>query len=210
MRHAPLFTPAGQSTQLIIGATPDSDKQILNLASNLYIRNHLKRVYYSGYNPTNLYDNRLPAISTPPLKRENRLYQSDWLLRFYEFTVDEIVNDVHPNLDLELDPKLSYALRNPHLFPVDVNKADYHLLLRIPGVGVKSAKMILTARRFRRLNSENLQKMGIVMKRAKYFLTCGEINTKSVQDYNPEFMRMLLTTKTPQKGFPDALQMKLF
>ncbi|MCL2073623.1 MAG: putative DNA modification/repair radical SAM protein [Marinilabiliaceae bacterium] len=209
MRHAPLFTPAGQSTQLIIGATPDSDKQILNLSSYLYIKNQLKRVYYSGYNPTNLYDNRLPAISAPPLKRENRLYQSDWLLRFYEFTVDEIVNDNHPNLDLELDPKLSYALRNPHLFPVDVNKADYHLLLRIPGVGVKSAKMILMARRFNKLNSENLKKMGIVMKRAKYFLTCGELNSKSVQDFNPEIMRMILTTKNPPKAIPNAIQMKL-
>ena len=210
MRNAPLFTPAGQSTQLIIGATPDSDKQILHLASNLYMRNHLKRVYYSGYNPTNLYDSRLPAISVPPLKRENRLYQSDWLLRFYEFTVDEIVDDRNPNLDLELDPKLSYALRNPHIFPVDVNKADYHLLLRIPGVGVKSAKMILSARRFKRLTSENLQKMGIVMKRAKYFLTCGEINSKSVQDFKPELMRMILTTKDPKKGIQDAIQLKLF
>jgi putative DNA modification/repair radical SAM protein len=208
-RHAPLFTPGGQSTQLIIGATPDSDKQILELASNLYTTNDLKRVYYSGYNPTNLYDNRLPAISTPPLKRENRLYQSDWLLRFYEFQVEEIVNDTNPDLDLELDPKLSYALRNPHLFPVNVNKADYHLLLRIPGLGVKSAKMIVNARRYRRLTSENLSKMGVVMKRAQYFQTCGELNSHSVQDFKPEFMRMLLTTKTTKKGVPDALQLKI-
>ena len=207
-RKVPLFTPAGQSTQLIIGATPDSDKRILTLASNLYTRNNLKRVYYSGYNPTNLYDKRLPAISAPPLCRENRLYQSDWLLRFYEFTVDEIVNDSQPDLDLELDPKLGYALRNPHLFPIDVNKADYHLLLRIPGVGVKSAKMILLARRYRRLTSENLTKMGVVMKRAKYFLTCNELSSTSVQDYKPEFMRMLLITNTHKKGNPDALQMK--
>ncbi|MDR2928612.1 MAG: putative DNA modification/repair radical SAM protein [Cytophagaceae bacterium] len=205
----PLFTPAGQSTQLIIGATPDSDRQILSLASSLYRHSDLKRVYYSGYNPVNLKDNRLPVLEKPPLKRENRLYQSDWLLRFYEFTVDEIVNETHPYLDQELDPKLSYALRNPHLFPIDVNKADYHLLLRIPGVGVKSAKMIVMARQHRNLNSDNLTKMGVTMKRARYFLTCNELPSPSVQDFKPEFMRMLLTANIRKKGIPDALQMKL-
>lgn len=210
MRHAPLFTPAGQSTQLIIGATSDSDKQILSLTSNLYTQKGLKRVYYSGYNPTNLYDKRLPALAAPPLRRENRLYQSDWLLRFYEFKVDEIVNDAHPDLDLEIDPKLSYALRNPHIFPVDVNKADYHMLLRIPGVGVKSAKMIIAARAYRRLNSDNLAKMGIVMKRARYFLTCNELSSPSVQDLKPEYIRSLITMNSSKKREPDAIQLNIW
>ncbi len=210
LRHAPLFTPAGQSTQLIIGATPDTDKQILSLASNLYHQNGLKRVYYSGYNPTNLYDSRLPALSAPPLRRENRLYQSDWLMRFYEFRVDEIVNDEHPELELEIDPKLSYALRNPHLFPVDVNKADYHLLLRIPGVGVKSAKMIIAARGYRRLNSENLAKLGVVMKRARYFLTCNELTAATVQDLKPEYVRAILTSPVKKGRVPDAIQLNLW
>jgi predicted DNA-binding helix-hairpin-helix protein len=167
-------------------------------------------VYYSGYNPTNLYDSRLPALSAPPLRRENRLYQSDWLMRFYEFSVDEIVNDEHPELDLEIDPKLSYALRNPHLFPVDVNKADYHLLLRIPGVGVKSAKMIIAARGFRRLNSENLAKLGVVMKRARYFLTCNELTAATVQDLKPEYVRAILTSPVKKGRVPDAIQLNLW
>lgn len=210
MRKAPMFTPAGQSTQLIIGATPDSDRQILTLASGLYTQNSLKRVYYSGYNPTNLYDKRLPALADPPLRRENRLYQADWLLRFYQFGVNEIVNDTNPDLDLEIDPKLGYALRNPHLFPIDVNRADYHMLLRIPGVGVKSAKMILAARRFRRLNSANLQKIGVVMKRAQYFITCNELPAASVQDLSPERVRSILTMSERRKQLPDAVQLGLW
>jgi putative DNA modification/repair radical SAM protein len=210
MRKAPIFTPAGQSTQLIIGATPDTDRQILTLASGLYTQNSLKRVYYSGYNPTNLYDKRLPALAAPPLRRENRLYQADWLLRFYQFGVNEIVNDTNPDLDLEIDPKLGYALRNPHLFPIDVNRADYHMLLRIPGVGIKSAKMILAARRFRRLNSANLQKIGVVMKRAQYFITCNELPAASVQDLSPERVRSILTMSERRKQLPDAVQLGLW
>ncbi|MBN1988086.1 MAG: putative DNA modification/repair radical SAM protein [Bacteroidales bacterium] len=210
MRKSPVFTPAGQSTQLIIGATPDSDRQILTLASGLYTQKSLKRVYYSGYNPTNLYDKRLPALAAPPLRRENRLYQADWLLRFYQFGVNEIVNDTNPDLDLEIDPKLGYALRNPHLFPIDVNRADYHMLLRIPGVGVKSAKMILAARKFRRLNSANLQKIGVVMKRAQYFITCNELPAASVQDLSPERVRSILTMSERRKQLPDAVQLGLW
>ena len=210
MRKAPMFTPAGQSTQLIIGATPDTDRQILTLASGLYTQNSLKRVYYSGYNPTNLYDKRLPALAAPPLRRENRLYQADWLLRFYQFGVNEIVNDTNPDLDLEIDPKLGYALRNPHLFPIDVNRADYHMLLRIPGVGIKSAKMILAARRFRRLNSANLQKIGVVMKRAQYFITCNELPAASVQDLSPERVRSILTMSERRKQLPDAVPLGLW
>lgn len=149
-RHAPRFVPAGQSTQMIVGATSDSDKDILHLTSALYKRPSMKRVYYSGFVPVNGYDNRLPALKQPPLVRENRLYQADWLLRFYNFKVDEIVDDSYPDLDLEIDPKLAWALRHPEAFPVDINRADYEMLLRVPGLGVKSAKMILTARRYSR------------------------------------------------------------
>jgi len=209
-RKAPLFTPAGQSTQLIIGATPDSDNQILHLSSNLYGTNNLKRVYYSAYNPTNEYDKRLPALVTPPLRREHRLYQADWLLRFYQFKVDEIVNDNNPNLDLELDPKLGYALRNPHLFPVDINRADLHMILRVPGIGPKSAKLILSARRFSKLNSLHLQKMGVVMKRARYFITCHELPSPTVQELTPSRLRIQLLQSERSKQLSDALQLSLF
>ena len=209
-RKAPLFTPAGQSTQLIIGATPDTDNQILHLSSNLYGGNRLKRVYYSAYNPTNEYDKRLPAIATPPLRREHRLYQADWLLRFYEFKVDEIVNDSNPNLDIELDPKLGYALRNPHLFPVDINRADLHTLLRVPGVGPKSAHLILSARRYSKLNSLHLQKMGVVMKRARYFITCNELTSPTIQEITPLRLRTHLMQTERNKQLSDAVQLSLF
>ncbi len=209
-RKSPIFAPAGQSTQLIIGATPDSDKQILTLASGLYTENRLKRVYYSGYNPTNLYDNRLPALAAPPLKREHRLYQADWMLRFYQFKVDEIVNDSHPDLDLTFDPKLAYALRNPQLFPIDVNRAPVHLLLRIPGIGPNSVKRIVAARRFSKLNSENLRKIGVVMKRAQYFITCNELTSPTIQEIQPERLRNLLSLDGRKKNVSDALQLSLW
>jgi putative DNA modification/repair radical SAM protein len=210
-RNAPRFTPAGQSTQLIIGATPDSDKQILHLASGLYGGHNLKRVYYSGFIPVNSYDNRLPAIPAPPLKRENRLYQADWLMRFYFFKVDEIVNDAHPNLDLEFDPKLAFALRTPWLFPVDLNKAEYEMILRVPGIGVKSAQLIVSARRFGKVNSEQLRKMGVVLKRARYFITCNELSSPTVQDIRPEYLRTLLLEKPETKKLkPVDGQLKLF
>ncbi len=174
-RKLQAFTPAGQSTQLIVGATPESDMKILQLASGFYQQQKLKRVYYSGYLPVNTYDQRLPALQSPPLVRENRLYQSDWLMRFYQFKADEILSDEHPFLDLEIDPKLAWALRNLHLFPVDINKADYEMILRVPGIGVQSAKMIVDARRFRKLTSLNLKKIGVVMKRAQYFISCNEL-----------------------------------
>ncbi len=207
-RHAPRFAPAGQSTQMVIGATPESDKQILHLASAMYQRPAMKRVYYSGYIPVNDKDTRLPALTTPPLVRENRLYQADWLMRFYQFKVDEIVDDVHPDLDLDIDPKLSYALRHPELFPVDVNTADYELILRIPGVGVKSANLIVTSRRYGRLTSEHLRKMGVVLKRARYFITCNELAPFTVHEANPEYVRKILSEKTPRKK-EDERQLKI-
>ena len=210
-KKAPRFAPAGQSTQVIIGATPDSDKQILNLASGLYNGQSLKRVYYSGFIPVNSYDNRLPAITAPPLKRENRLYQADWLMRFYFFKVDEIVNDANPNLDLDFDPKMAYALRNPWLFPVDINRAEYETILRVPGIGVKSAQLIISARRYGKINSSQLKKMGVVLKRARYFITCNELSSPTVQDVRPEYLRKILLEKPETKKLPkyDG-QLKLF
>jgi putative DNA modification/repair radical SAM protein len=208
-RNAPLFSPSGQSTQLIIGATNDTDHTILKLSSALYTRRDLKRVYYSGYIPVNSYDSRLPALNTPPLRREHRLYQADWLLRFYGFRSDEIVNTENPNLDLELDPKVSWALRNPHLFPVDINTADPLMLLRIPGIGTHSVQLILLARKHNRLNSSHLKKMGVVMKRAQFFITCNELRSQNVQDLKPEIVRQLLLDKKPI-GSDAAVQLKLF
>ena len=198
-RHAPRFVPAGQSTQMIIGATSDSDKDILHLTSALYKRPSMKRVYYSGFVPVNGYDNRLPALKQPPLVRENRLYQADWLLRFYNFKVNEIVDDSYPDLDLEIDPKLAWALRHPEVFPVDINRADYEMLLRVPGLGVKSAKMILTARRYSRLGSSHLKQIGVVLKKAQYFITCHELPTRTVNELKPENVRRILTQRKATK-----------
>ena len=206
-RYAPRFAPAGQSTQMIVGATPETDKDILHLSSVLYQRPSMKRVYYSGYVSVNTYDTRLPALKQPPLVRENRLYQADWLMRFYEFKVDEIVNDAYPDLDLELDPKLSWALRHPEQFPVDVNKVDYEMLLRVPGIGVKSAKLIVASRRYGRLGSYQLKKIGIVMKKAQYFITCNELSVRTVNEMAPQVMRQLLAP-SPRKKI-DERQLQL-
>jgi putative DNA modification/repair radical SAM protein len=198
-RHAPRFAPAGQSTQMIIGATPDDDNQILHLANSLYQRPAMKRVYYSGYIHINTYDTRLPALPAPPLVRENRLYQADWLMRFYQFKVNEIVDEKYPNLDLEIDPKLAWALRHPENFPVNINIADYETILRIPGVGVKSAKLIVSSRRVGRLTVEHVRKMGVVMKRANYFITCNEVQAFTVQEAGPEYIRRALIAPPKKK-----------
>lgn len=166
-----LFVPAGQSTQLIVGATPDKDLSILKLSEAMYNRFSLKRVYYSAYVPT-LTDPRLPALIKPPLLREHRLYQADWLLRFYGFAADELLSKANPDFDPELDPKANWALRNLHLFPLEINTVDYEMLLRVPGIGVQSAKRILAARRVGKLNFDNLKKIGVVLKRAGHFITC--------------------------------------
>ncbi len=206
-RHAPRFAPAGQSTQIIVGATAETDKDILFLSSALYRRSSMKRVYYSGYVSVNTYDTRLPALKQPPLVRENRLYQADWLLRFYQFKVDEIVDDAFPNLDLEVDPKLSWALRHPEQFPVDVNRAEYEMLLRVPGIGVKSARLIVASRRFSRLGYYQLKKMGIVMKKARYFITCNELPMHTVNELTPQRVRSMLSTKSGKKN--DGAQLSL-
>lgn len=209
LRHAPRFAPAGQSTQMIVGATDESDREILTLSTALYGRPSMKRVYYSGYIPVNSYDNRLPALKQAPLVRENRLYQADWLMRFYGFRSDEIVDESYPDLDLEIDPKLSWALRHPERFPVDVNQADYELILRIPGIGVKSAKLIVASRRYGRITSAALKKMGVVMKKAQYFLLCRELPMQTVGELHPSMVRQLLTQKKPDKkeGFRQQLSL---
>ena len=207
-RSAPRFAPAGQSTQMIIGATPDNDQSILRLSSALYRRQSMKRVYYSGYIHINTYDTRLPALKQAPLVRENRLYQADWLLRFYQFRVEEIVDDSHPNLELDIDPKLSWALRHPENFPVDVNRADYEQLLRVPGIGVKSAKAILLARRYGRLGTYQLKRIGVVLKKAQYFITTCELPTPTIQEITPEGVRRLLVKPNPRAA--DERQLSLF
>lgn len=209
-RFVQRFVPAGQSTQMIVGATNETDKQILKTSNFLYNQSGMKRVYYSGFIPVNSYDKRLPKLKQAPLVRENRLYQADWLLRFYEFQVDEIVNDAFPHLDLEIDPKLSWALRNPEFFPVDINKADYHDLLRVPGIGVKSAKLIVVTRRYTKLNARDLKKIGIVLKKAQYFITCHELSRlNTVNDSSPEYIRSLLVPGKKNREQPNPQQMTL-
>ena len=210
-RHAPRFVPAGQSTQMIVGATKESDRDILQMSSALYHQPTMRRVYYSGYISVNTYDPRLPNLKQPPLVRENRLYQADWLLRFYHFDVDEITEK--ENLDLEIDPKLAWALRHPEAFPVDINNDDYERLLRVPGLGTKSAWLIVNSRRFGRLTSYDLKKMGVVMKKAKYFITCGELTDGysqpivGINELRPERLRPLLVSKAQQKRAAEELQL---
>lgn len=172
-RHAPAFAPAGQSTQLIVGATEDSDRHILHLTESLYDRYRLKRVFYSAYVPV-VENPLLPALHTkPPLLREHRLYQADWLLRFYGFRADELLDDQHPNFDPMLDPKCYWAITHPEQFPVEIMTADLGRLLRVPGIGPTGARRILSARRTGLLHFDDLKKMGIVLKRAQFFILCG-------------------------------------
>lgn len=172
-RHAPAFAPAGQSTQMIIGATPESDRHIMGLAESLYKKYSLKRVFFSAYLPVNS-DSRLPALDVrPPLLREHRLYQADWLLRYYDFSAWELLTEEEPNFDPYLDPKCTWAVRHPEFFPVEINTAPKAALLRIPGIGPKSALRILSARRQQHLEMAELKRMGVVLKRAQYFITCN-------------------------------------
>lgn len=172
-RHAPRFAPAGQSTQMIIGATPDSDLQIMRLTEGLYHRYGLKRVFYSAYMPVAEHP-LLPSLDTrPPLLREHRLYQADWLLRYYGFSARELLDEKAPNLNLYVDPKCSWALAHMEHFPIEINSAPYEQLLRVPGIGVRSARRIVQARRTGRITFEGAKKIGVVLKRARYFLTFG-------------------------------------
>lgn len=175
IKSVPKFVPAGQTTQMVVGAHSETDQDIILMADRHYKEFKLKRVYFSGYIPINPEEKALPAVgSAPPLLRENRLYQSDWLIRFYEFSADEIVDDQHPNLDLDIDPKLSWALRHPEAFPVDINRADYKIILRVPGIGVRSAKKIVQARRFGQIHIDQLKRMGVAYNRAQHFIRCAD------------------------------------
>lgn len=194
-KTTPKFVPGGQSTQMIIGATNDTDLSILNTTEKLYNNYNLKRVYFSAYVPVNSSIN-LPALSTaPPLKREHRLYQADWLIRFYKFKADELLNEFNPNFDMVFDPKMIWAFNNIHIFPIEINVAAYDLLLRIPGIGVTSARRIIRQRKMCNISYHNLSKLGVVIKRAKYFLTCsgkyyGDVKT------DPRLIQIKLNPKS--------------
>lgn len=205
-RSSPKFVPAGQTTQLIIGATPDSDLKILRLTEGLYNGYNLKRVYYSAFVPVSN-SPKLAPIKSPPLVRENRLYQADWLLRFYGFEAKELLNEDKPDFDLALDPKCDWALRNIHLFPIEINKADYNMLLRVPGIGVKSAMRILQARKFSSLDFEDLKKLGIVVKRAQYFITCKGKHY-GLKSMNEQLIRRKIIDKIPVND--GAIQISMF
>lgn len=208
-KATPSFAPAGQSTQMVIGATPETDLEILYLANGFYKKFGMRRVYYSGYVPISN-DNRLPAIGTPvPMIRENRLYQADWLMRLYGFKVQEIVNLENPLLDADIDPKLSWALRNLHLFPIDINKAEYEMVVRVPGIGLQSATKICAARKFRRLGSMHLKKLGIAYNRAKYFI--HNADTFHLEDLLPGQLKALILSESNSKYKPNfSPQIKMF
>ena len=195
-KSAPRFVPAGQSTQMIVGATPETDYQILNVAETLYKKFDLKRVFYSAFVPVNS-DKDLPALKGegPPLLREHRLYQADWLLRFYHFKAEELLDETNPNCNVFLDPKCCWALKHLEQFPVEVNRADYRMLLRVPGIGYKSASRIVKARRMGTLKYEDLKKMGVVLKRALYFITCSGKMMYPVKLDEDYITRNLLNTK---------------
>ena len=207
-RHAPKFAPAGQSTQLIVGATPDSDFHILRLTQGLYDRYRLKRVFYSAYVP--VVEHALLPDSKPPLLREHRLYQADWLLRFYGFRAEELLDEQNQDFDPRVDPKCSWALAHLDFFPVEVNTADYETLLRIPGIGVVSARRILAARRVGPLHMEHLKKLGVVMKRAQYFLTASGQMTEGLRFTPDSLLRSLIAAERPLLPQQEMVQLSLF
>lgn len=195
-RAAPRFAPAGQSTQMIVGATPETDFQILNLTQSLYRKYGLKRVFYSAYIPVSSGNALLPGPNVrPPLLREHRLYQADWLLRFYGFSAEELLDAGNPSLNPYLDPKCGWAVRHPEQFPVEANRAPYEELLRVPGVGVRSAKRILTARRTGALDFAALKKLGVTLKRARFFITCSGHMAEGVRFSQPAVWESLLSDR---------------
>lgn len=210
IKSVPKFVPAGQSTQMVIGATPETDQEIMQTADTFYKNFSLKRVYYSGYIPISN-DNRLPMLgSQPPLIRENRLYQTDWLMRFYGFHVNELLNDANPHLDIDIDPKLSWALRNLQYFPVDINVANYKMILRIPGIGVSSAKKIVQARKFGKLRIDQLQKIGVAYNRAKHFIKCAD-TPYQLKDYQSTQIKSFILAESQSKYLKnDTNQLILF
>lgn len=210
IRSTPKFVPAGQSTQMVIGATPETDKDIMQMADVFYKNFSLKRVYYSGYIPISN-DNRLPMIgSQPPLVRENRLYQTDWLMRFYGFNVNELLNDANPQLDADIDPKLSWALRNLQFFPIDINIAAYKMILRVPGIGVGSAKKIIQARKFGKLRIDQLKKIGVAYNRARHFIRCSD-TPYQLKDYQGTQIKSFILAESQSKYLKnDTQQLILF
>lgn len=203
IKSVPKFVPAGQSTQMVIGATPETDKEIMYTAANFYKSFSLKRVYYSGYIPISN-DSRMPVLGTqPPLLRENRLYQTDWLMRFYGFDVRELLNDANPHLDTDIDPKLSWALRNMQHFPIDINTADYQMILRVPGIGVGSAQKIVQARKFGRLYIHQLKKIGIAYNRAKHFITCAD-SPYQLKDFQSHEIKGFILAESQSKYLKTA------
>jgi putative DNA modification/repair radical SAM protein len=191
IKTVPKFGPAGQTTQMVVGAHHETDQDVILMADRHYKEFKLKRVYYSGYIPINSEDRALPAIgSAPPLLRENRLYQTDWLMRFYEFDAHELVDDEHPNLELDVDPKLAWALRHPEQFPVDINRAEYRMILRVPGIGVRSARKVIQARRFGSIHIDQLKRMGVAYNRAQHFIRCAD---------TPKFIKEMLPSQIRQQ-----------
>lgn len=210
-KHAPRFAPAGQSTQMIVGATPESDLHILRLTESLYQKYQLKRVFYSAYMPVS--DSKLlPARRDfkPPLLREHRLYQADWLLRYYKFEARELLDEQNPNFNPLVDPKCSWALNHLERFPVEVNTADYETLLRVPGIGVRSAQRILSARRCGALDFSGLRKLGVVLKRAQYFLTCSGRMVEGLRVREDGIIRHLVAQERPMLAQEAPEQLCLF
>ena len=209
-KKVPKFAPAGQSTQMIVGATDETDFKIIKVADHFYQNYNMKRVYYSGYVPM-LEDARLPSIhSQVPMVRENRLYQADWLMRFYGFKADEILDRSNPFLDLEMDPKLAWSLRNLEQFPVNINTASKEILLRIPGVGTKSVRKILMARKFQKLNLDHLKKMGVALNRAKFFVEFESHNVFTHLIDHQNFRKIILDSTKSKFTSPFSEQLTLF
>lgn len=203
------YVPSGQSTQMIIGATKETDLQIMSKSSNLYNKYHLKRVFYSAYIPVNK-DNLLPSLNHPPLIRENRLYQADWLLRYYNFKVTDLLDVRNPNFNILLDPKADWALRHLDEFPKEINTCSYYDLLKIPGIGVKSAKRIINSRKNFTIHLEDLKKMGVVLKRAKYFIMCNGKYVTNIQLFNKEFIEKNVILEEKNIISSNTEQLRLF
>ena len=209
-KHAPAFAPAGQSTQLIVGATQDTDRHILHLTESLYAKYRLKRVFYSAYVPI-VESSLLPSLDTkPPLLREHRLYQADWLLRFYGFRAEELLDEQHPDFNPRIDPKCFWAICHPEQFPVEIMRAEYETLLRVPGIGPVSARRIVSARRVSHLRYEDLLRLGVVLKRAQFFITCGGRMRSGLRFSAGTLLRQLEAVERGQLPQAEAQQLSLF
>ena len=209
-KHAPAFAPAGQSTQLIVGATQDTDRHILHLTESLYAKYRLKRVFYSAYVPI-VESSLLPSLDTkPPLLREHRLYQADWLLRFYGFRAEELLDEQHPDFNPRIDPKCFWAICHPEQFPVEIMRAEYETLLRVPGIGPVSARRIVSARRVSHLRYEDLSRLGVVLKRAQFFITCGGRMRSGLHFSAGTLLRQLEAVERGQLPQAEAQQLSLF